>query len=137
MSFTPPEIPTQPIVIQEAHLRHLIDERAKHAAVREAAETKVKALNARVLECLTAAGVKRHQMRDGTIVQIVQPKDREVIKPETLLKLNVSPEIIKAATDLIPVKAFPRIDAPAGGVKPEVDATEAEQAEAPTPGGVM
>lgn len=108
-------------VINNAHVMGLIVDRAQHAKTREEADAKVKVLNEQIKACLEGAGVKRHQLPDGTIVQIIFPKDRSSIVPERLLGHGVSPKIIEDSTKHSPVAPFIRIDAP-GSEGAKIDA---------------
>lgn len=99
------------------HLAHLCTDRALAVATRDEADTRVKALNKQLLVALQDAQSLREQLLDGTIVSIVQPKDRETILPEKLLTLGVDPDVIRAATRLTPVAGFIRVDAPKSGAE--------------------
>lgn len=115
------------------HLMHLVDERATAVAQRDAADAKVKTANAELLATLEAHGLKRHQLPNGTILTIVQQKDRQTVVPELLLQQGVKPAIIQAATKPTPVAPFIRVDAPkAIGESPFAPAVDAAATTAPT-----
>ncbi len=120
--------------LNNQHLMHLIGERAPLIKTREDADAKVRVLNAQILECLEGAGIKRHQLPNGTIVSIVQQKDRTVIVAERLLGHGVKPAIIADSTKSTPVAPFIRVDAPgAKGADDGVDAIPGPATEAPAP----
>lgn len=100
--------------IDETHLRHLIAEREKERGVRDAADSKFKALGGRILETMIAAEKDRHQLVDGTIVTVIRQPPRETVSKDKLLKLGVDVDVITAATNISPVAPFPRIDRPKG-----------------------
>jgi hypothetical protein len=105
------------------HLKHLVDDRAIAVAARDVADLQVKAKNKLIFSALTEAQSGREQLLDGTTVSIVQPKPRETVKPEKLLGLGVSPDVIRAATTSAPVEPYIRVDAP-GAPKSKDDARE-------------
>jgi hypothetical protein len=103
--------------IDNHHLQHLTETRASAVAAREQADTVVRANAGQIMEILQAAGVSRHQLPNGTIVQVVQGKDRASIVAERLLGHGVSPQIIEDSTKYSPVAPFIRVDAPGAGNK--------------------
>lgn len=109
------------------HLNHMIEERAKHAAIREEADAKVRALNGRIMETLIANGTRREQLMDGTVVQIIEPAPRKVIVGEKLLTLGVDPDIIKTATKETPVEPYVKVSKAAAGQQPTTDEQPADR----------
>lgn len=90
----------------------LLDDRDAALRRQNNAEGEVKAINARLEQILTRASTSRHQLTDGSVVQIIAPGPREKTSPERLLAAGVDARIIKNATILTPVKAFVRVDRP-------------------------
>jgi hypothetical protein len=108
--------------VDNSHLQHLVDERAKAVAARTEADNKVQALNAQIMQTMEAAGARRHQLiGSGAIVTIIEQKPRQVIVASKLLGMGVKPEVIKAATDETPVKPFPRVDMPRSNGQPSAE----------------
>lgn len=103
------------------HLRHLCEERAIVAAARDEADTKVRALNKQIFDCLVENGTRRDQLMDGTVVQIIEPKPRQVILGEKLLTLGVDPDVIKAATKETPVDPYVKVFKAGPGQAPTVE----------------
>lgn len=104
-------------MIDNSHLQHLVDDRAKHINEREAADVKVKSLNAQLTEALEANGLKRHQLLAGAVIQIIQPAPRKTIVGERLLEAGVKPSVIQGATLESPVTPFIRVDRPQDAAK--------------------
>ena len=119
---TPPTQEPEPIMskpkLNESNLSHLIQDRAPKMKERDRLDKEIKLLNSQIAESLNEAGVTTHQLMTGplagTVVQMIKPSDRQVIVPERLLSLGVSPQVIADATKTTPVAAYPRVDAPKG-----------------------
>lgn len=105
------------------HVAHLVADRAQAADVRRRADDTVKALDKQLYESLAAADTKRIQLTNGTVVQIIQPQDKQTLVREKLLAVGVSPEQIQAATETKPVSPYVKIDLPRAGADAQGNAT--------------
>lgn len=90
----------------------LLDDR--DAALREqnAAEGRVKAINARLKQILEGNNSKRHQHTDGSVVQMITPSAKETVLPEVLLANGVEASIIRKATRISPVGSYVMVTRP-------------------------
>lgn len=95
-------------------ITHIVSSRMEQIAVREAADTQIKALTKQLYVAMVDADCKRTQLVNGTTVSIVEPKPRLTIKGEKLLAMGVDPDKIRAATVETPVDPYVRVDAPKG-----------------------
>jgi len=99
------------------HLAHLCADRARAVAERERWSKQVDGLNKQLLTALRDVKSVREQLLDGTVITIIQPKDRQTVLPEKLLAFGVDPDIIRGATKDTPVAPFVRVDAPKSGAE--------------------
>jgi len=123
MSDQAPQKPQPPRPIDNAHMGHLIEERAGHIKIREAEDAKAKKLNDQLMEMMVGAGLERHQLPNGTIVSITRQPDRASIVAERLVGHGVGPNIIADSTKFTPVAPFIRVDAPKAPAGAEVPTT--------------
>jgi hypothetical protein len=122
--------PVTPLPLED--LQPLCEIRAIQVEYRDAADAVVRSQNAILLASLRAAGVKRHQLVSGIIVQIVEQKPRQNVKPELLLAEGVSADIIKKCTVPSEVAPFIRVDYPDTGSQP-LTGDRAFEADPPPP----
>ena len=64
------------------HLAHLCADRARAVAERERWSKQVDGLNKQLLTALRDVKSVREQLLDGTVITIIQPKDRQTVLPE-------------------------------------------------------
>ena len=102
----------QTIELQEAEHDMVILTRTRAIASREQKkqEAIVKSANAGLATFLERYSMKRHQLPNAAVVQMVEPEPRTRVSPEKLLELGVSASIIEQATITSPVQPYIRVD---------------------------